>query len=98
MRSIFHSYPDDRCRSILLNLIPALQKGYSKILISDMVIPDRHAHWISTGLDLMMMASFPSRERTEKQWHDLMASVGLKVVRIWTFEEGFPSLIEADLE
>lgn len=75
-----------------------MKKGYSKILINEIVIPDRNPHWISTGLDLMMLSLFPSGERTEENWRDLLTSVGLKVVKIWTFEEGFPGLIEAELE
>ena len=97
MRGILHNWPDERCREIFRNLIPAMRKDYSKLLINDMVIPNESAHWISTSLDLVMMATFPTCERTEKQWRALIASVGLKVVKIWTFEEGHPSLIEAEL-
>lgn len=98
MRSVLHDWPDNICREILLNLVPALKKGYSKILINENVIPPKGAHWISTGLDMFMMSFSSSRERTEKEWRDLVTSVGLKVVKIWNYDEGHPSLIEVELQ
>lgn len=98
MRSILHDWPDNICREILLNLVPAMKKGYSKILINENVIPPKGAHWMSTGLDIIMMCFYSSRERTEKEWRDLVTSVGLKVVKIWNYDEGHPSLIEVELQ
>ena len=97
MHSVLHDWPDDRCRDILLNIIPSMTKGYSKILINENVIPDKDAHWMSTALDWFMMVFFSSCERTEKSWRELLTSVGLKVVKIWTYEPGTESLIEAEL-
>jgi hypothetical protein len=74
-----------------------MKKGYSKILFNENVIPDRGAHWRSTALDLLMMASFSSTERTEQVWKKLLGSAGLRVVRIWDYEKGTESLIEAEL-
>ena len=96
MHSVLHDWPDDRCREILINLKSAMTKGYSKILINENVIPDKGAHFAATGLDMFMM-SFSSTERTDKMWYELLASVGLKVVKIWTYEQGTESLIEAEL-
>lgn len=55
---------------------------------------------MSTALDILMMAMFTSKERTETDWRELMTSVGLRVVKIWNFnyEEGLPSLIEVELD
>lgn len=33
-------------------------------------------------------------ERTEKQWYDLIESVGLKIDRIWTLEPDSESILE----
>lgn len=45
-----------------------------------------------------MMVLGGVRERTETQWRGLLESVGLKVVKMWTYEQGTESLIEAELD
>lgn len=74
-----------------------MTKGYSKILINENIIPDKDAHWLITSIDLVMMSVCASGERTESTWRSLLTSVGLRVVKIWTYEEGAESLIEAEL-
>lgn len=75
----------------------SMEKGYSKILINENVVPDFKASWLMTSLDMVMMAHVGSQERTEQQWRELLGSVGLKIVNIWTYEPGTESLIEAVL-
>lgn len=96
MHSVLHDWPDDLCRKILANLTPAMRRGYSKVLINENVIPDTEAHWQATSLDFIMMG-FSSSERTERHWHALLNSGGLKIVNIWTAQRGVESLIECEL-
>ncbi|KAL9593641.1 MAG: hypothetical protein Q9219_007457 [cf. Caloplaca sp. 3 TL-2023] len=97
MHSCLHDWPDNAAREILLCLAPAMKKGYSKLLINENVIPARGAHWLSTGLDMTMMAGFSSCERTEDNWRKLLEASGFKIIKIWTYEPGCESLIEAEL-
>lgn len=97
MHSILHDWPDDKARVILENLKPAMVKGYSKVLIDENVINSKGAHWMSTGLDWFMMGFFSSSERLESAWEQLLESAGMKIVKIWTSEQGTESLIEAEL-
>ncbi|KAI9872149.1 MAG: hypothetical protein M1830_002022 [Pleopsidium flavum] len=97
MRMILHDWSDEKAREILSNLKSAMTPGYSKILINEMVIPDKGAHWVSTALDMFMMTLLASRERTETQWRELVATVGLKATGIWTKEAGAVSLIECEV-
>ncbi|KAL4997402.1 S-adenosyl-L-methionine-dependent methyltransferase [Aspergillus recurvatus] len=97
MHSVLHDWADADCRRILSNLVPAMERGYSKILINENVIPSTNAYWETTSLDIIMMADFASQERTEKQWHALVESVGLRIVKIWTRRRGVESLIECEL-
>ncbi len=78
-------------------MIPALKKDYSKILISEHVIPPKGAHYITTSLDMIMMTIFAASERTEDAWREMIEGVGLRIVNIWTFEMGTESLIECEL-
>jgi hypothetical protein len=97
MHSVLHDWPDAKCLEILANLTPAMTKGYSKLLINENVIPDLDAHWQATGLDIIMMTLTASTERTARSWSKLLADAGLRIVKIWNYEMGSESLIEAEL-
>ena len=75
-----------------------MRVGYSKLLINEYVVPDIGATWSITSMDWLMMALGAVKERTEKQWKTLLGQAGLKVVGIWTYEQGTESLIEAELD
>lgn len=97
MHSVLHDWSDERCQTILTELVRVMKPGFSKILINEIVVPDQNAHWRMTGLDLIIMVLTAASERTEKQWEKLLSSVGLRIVKIWGHPEGTKSLIEADL-
>lgn len=73
--------------------------AYSKVLIHEMVMPTRGANAFMTHLDLNMMAVLAAMERTEVQWHQLLESAGLRIVKIWGAggDEEAESVIEAML-
>lgn len=97
MRYILHDWPDAECRTILQHLKNAMTPGYSRLLIHECVIADRDPSWYHTSLDLYMMALFSAKERTEREWRGLLASVGLSVISICTRGEGNLSIIEAQV-
>ncbi|KAM0162898.1 hypothetical protein ACHAPG_001605 [Botrytis cinerea] len=87
-RHIFHDWPDNVCIKILQQTTLAMQKGYSRILIVDSVLPDMGASVYGSLLDINMMA-LSGIERTEKQWKKLLEGEGLKVVNIqWPATSG----------
>ncbi|KAI1744721.1 S-adenosyl-L-methionine-dependent methyltransferase [Xylaria scruposa] len=85
LRNILHDWPDNKCVAILQQLINASGPD-SQILIDEMVLPDSDASWEATTIDLTLMASFGSRERTTAQWHALLDTAGLKILRIDTYQ------------
>lgn len=97
LHSVLHNWPDSKCKDILSNLKPALAKGYSKLLINEVVIPNKGAPAVSTGLDLLLMAVSSSGHRTEKNWQELLDWAGFRLVKVWAFEPGMESLIEAEV-
>lgn len=97
MHSVLHDWTDEDCRKILKNVVPAMRRGHSKILINENVIPQTNAYWETTSLDIIMMADFASTERTAGDWHELVESAGLKITKIWTAQRGVESLIECEL-
>lgn len=97
LHHILHDWSDEKARAILWNLIPALEIGYSKILINEFVIPRTDAHWESTSLDIVMMATFAAKERSESRWRKLIETCGLRIVKIWTINNATESLIECEV-
>jgi len=100
MHSVLHDWPDDLAEQILKTLKPAMEPGYSRLLLNENLIPDTNAHWETTALDLLMMTMVSAKERTETQWRHLIEErAGLKIVNIWGLEigNGVESLIECEL-
>lgn len=79
LRSICHDWDDESAVKILQNIIPAMAPD-SKVLIDEMVLPNKGAHIWPAGQDLQMMSMFGSMERTVDQWHALVDRAGFKIV------------------
>ncbi|KAL9636917.1 MAG: hypothetical protein Q9204_002070 [Flavoplaca sp. TL-2023a] len=97
LHSVLHDWDDASCLAILKNLASAMEKGYSKVLINELVVPNQCASWSVTSMDWLMLALGAVKERTENDWHRLIEQAGLKVTAIWTKEHGSESLIECEL-
>ena len=97
LRGILHDWPDRACREILGNTAKAMRKGYSKLLVDEMALPDTNIPPKGALFDLSMLALETGAERTSSQWHSLLASVGLQITKIWNTRGGLESIIEAEL-
>ncbi|OTB00254.1 hypothetical protein M426DRAFT_238377 [Hypoxylon sp. CI-4A] len=95
--AVFHDWPDTVAVQMLRNLVPALKKGYSKVLICDIVIPRTGASIYQTGMDVNMMAELSGLERTEDGWMKLLKGAGLDFVKMWKDLRGYETVIEAEL-
>lgn len=84
LRNIMHDWPDDKCVAILKQQIAAFGPQ-SQILIDDMLLPDAGVSWEAATIDLTMMSSLGSRERTLREWSDLLDQAGLKLVETYTY-------------
>lgn len=85
MRTILHDWPQKQAQVILENLRDAMSDD-SVILVHESVLLEEGFTPIDAKLDWHMM-SIGALERTERQWHELAASAGLKVNGVW-WEEG----------
>lgn len=61
----------------------AMKAGYSKILLNEAVLPRTKCSSWFAALDICCMSGFAGMVRTQKQWIDLLQSVGLEFVKIW---------------
>ena len=71
-----------------------MKPGYSKIILNELVLPDKGMSLTAAQLDITMMAVLAATERTERQWRELIDSVGLRIEKIWTKVEEEESIIE----
>ena len=99
MHSVLHDWPNEMCMSILRRIVNAMKRGYSKLLINEIVLPDRNADSEITGLDMMLMALFTSKERKLQEWKQLLEAptLGLRIVSVWSVKHSQESLIECQL-
>ncbi|KAI9814557.1 MAG: hypothetical protein M1827_003112 [Pycnora praestabilis] len=97
-RRIMHNWPDDVCQKILSNTAMSMASD-SRLLIAEMVVPERTgggdmtAYW----MDFAMLV-IGGRERSEKDFRDLLDAAGLELVKIWPSAIGPQTVIEARLK
>ncbi|KAE8370459.1 S-adenosyl-L-methionine-dependent methyltransferase [Aspergillus caelatus] len=80
-RSVFHDWPDDKCREILENLKVGMT-GESLLLLDEMVVSERDAPWRATLADMTMAVALSAMERTEAEWRALLDAAGLRMVKV----------------
>ncbi|KAB8068436.1 O-methyltransferase-domain-containing protein [Aspergillus leporis] len=80
-RRVLHDWSDPVCRTILSNTVTAMGPR-SRVLIAEYEVPAVGASAKLTMQDINMMA-IGGTERTEKQWRELLESVGLEVTKMW---------------
>lgn len=97
VHAVLHNWNDTDCRRILQNLVPAMKKGYSKLLLYEIVLPATGAKPLQASVDLAILSVLSAGQRTEAAWRTMLEGVGLKVVKIWTHDTAIESVIEAEL-
>lgn len=60
-----------------------MSPGYSKLLIHEMIVPEKGADIVHATLDIAMMCFGGGKERTAKQWTQLLESAGLIISGMW---------------
>lgn len=82
---------------MLSNTVKAMDQD-SRLLIEELVLPDTGVDFKCSHLDILMMLYHSGMERSESQWRQLIDSVGLEVVKIWSNPATDPSVIETRLK
>jgi hypothetical protein len=95
LKHILHDWSDEDGVSILTHVRDAMKVGYSKMLINEIVLPDRDCDpWVA-NFDITMMAVVGGRERSASEWEGLIHKVGgLVLEKIWKFGSNNESIIE----
>jgi hypothetical protein len=83
LKAIIHDWDDARCVRVLQHCRAQLQ-GDGRVLCVDNVLPPLGDTGCSGTkfLDMLMMVSLPSKERTEAEWRALYGEAGLRVASL----------------
>ena len=72
--------------------------GYSKLLIHELIMPERGASAWAVTQDFNMMSLCATAERTEAQWREMLGKAGLEVVGVHISKDGMSEgIIEAEV-
>ncbi|KAF3391012.1 Demethylsterigmatocystin 6-O-methyltransferase [Talaromyces pinophilus] len=81
--AVLHNWEDAECGIILRNLAEAMKPGYSRLLVSGMLVPEVDAGRLTAELDMQMWLLQHSRQRTKREIEELMGAAGLEIMKIW---------------
>lgn len=81
MKHIIHDWDDKQSIKILQNIYSAMNKN-GKVLIVEMVVPEGNAPSPSKILDLQMLIGTGGKERTEKEYRELLEAADFKLTRV----------------
>jgi hypothetical protein len=96
MHAVLHDWSDETSVKILKQTAAVMKRGYSKILINDIVIPTTDASCYQVAMDCLVLQA-SANERTEAVWRKVIEDAGLKLVKIWPDGRGYESVVEAEL-
>ncbi|XXG95866.1 hypothetical protein Hte_002138 [Hypoxylon texense] len=97
LHNVLHDWPDEAAAKILRNVADAMEKGYSKLLIHESMVDNVNPPSRVTTSDLTMLMCLSAAERTVKEWHELIATAGLTVVKIWKRPMAVEGILEVEI-
>lgn len=80
MKMILHDWNDEECVAILSNIQKASPPG-GRVFIVEHVVPGHETPHFSKLFDIHMMCALTGRERTEKEYAELLEKAGLQYLQ-----------------
>lgn len=81
MKNIIHDWDDESSLTILRNIRTAIAPG-GKLLLFEMVLPERATSFIGFQLDLEMLVTVGGKERTRDDYAALLRRAGFRLDRV----------------
>ncbi len=81
MKWIIHDWDDEKSNTILRNCRSQM-KANSKLILVDCVVPETDEPHFSKFIDLNMLVMTGGKERTEKEFAELLGAAGFRLLRV----------------
>ncbi len=81
MKNIIHDWNDADSTTILRNIRTAIAEG-GRLILLEMVLPERASSFIGHMLDLEMLLTLHGKERTRAQYAELLSKAGFALTRV----------------
>ncbi len=91
--AIFHGMGKEQAKQILHNLKLACGNRRPTVVIADMVAQEQHIDPTIASFDMQMLMGTRGRERTLKEWRDLVEPAGFVIREIVIVRAFFPLLV-----
>lgn len=98
LQNILHNWADPVCDTILTQLKAAMEPGYSKLLIGNVIIPEENAPLRQCGLDIAMLTLHSGAQRSETEWSWLLERNGFEVKKFWHPPGDGDGIVEAEVK
>lgn len=86
LHAVLHNQSPSNLRKLLENTKAAMTAD-SVLLIDEMVLPETGVSAIAASIDLTMLSSLASAERTKEEWTELLGDLGLEIMKTYTYNE-----------
>jgi hypothetical protein len=93
LKYILHDWDDDRAHQILARCSQAMA-GKGRLLVVEDIVCGRNQRCYAKEVDITMLVRTGGRNRTEKEYRDLLAKGGFEMTRVIP-SQGGPSVMEA---
>ncbi|KXJ88600.1 O-methyltransferase [Microdochium bolleyi] len=93
-----HDWPDADVARMFAEVRKVMTRGYSKLLVYEVVMPAEGASRLATTLDLALMSCTSGIERTEEAWRRLLKGCGFRITGVFRHPRALETVIEAETE
>lgn len=91
LKFILHDWSDEQCARILRNCRQVIAGG-GRLLIVEHVVPEDSGPHVAKFMDINMMVMTSGRERTRREFEQLLSSAGLQLTQVAPTSIGFSVL------
>jgi hypothetical protein len=81
LKHVLHDWDDAKCVIILTNIRHAIRNS-GRLLVLEHIVPPGNEPSMTKEYDLLMLALFVGKERTEAKFRSLLSKTGFELVRV----------------
>jgi len=94
LKNVLHDFSDKSCLQLLRNISHTAEVG-AQLIIGEVLLPEHPGEFLPEGLDMDMLLETGGKQRTVKEFQDLLESAGFSLARVHRAGQSPFSVIEA---